>query len=112
MIDGASVVQRLLSMMPGIETVSLLSRQAAEAAAVSSSWHARRSKAKLEEIAITGGDFSQIYRWFEFYRETQTVMPKYSDALTDAEGVTWQIKHVTDQMQGYVFRCLCLKNVT
>lgn len=114
MIDGQTTTQRIIAMLPpgSIESVTLGSRQPRETGYVSVSYAYARSKmAKPQELILAQAVIGQEWAKFELFKTTETVEPKLGDMITDASSVTWQIKKIDSKMMGWIFDCLCLKNM-
>lgn len=112
MINGQMVVNRLVSIMPGIESVTLGSRGAAETGYTSVTYaNTRRCPATDDMLMMIGATAKEAYIVFEMYQTTETTDPKIGDRITDSESIVWQIKKIDIRMQQTVFRCLCLKNL-
>lgn len=113
MISGATVVNRLISIMPGQESVTLGIRGANEAAYTSETWdHCRRTPSQKDLSIQMMVSFGEQSIDFELYKTTESATPKIGDRITDAESVVWQIKHIAVKMQQKVFRCTCIRNKT
>lgn len=110
MISGDDVVARLLTMMPGQETVTLKSRSGESFA--SATWKARRKPAMREELTIAQAVLGQTWIVFQLYATGQTTTPQFGDRLVDAGGATYEVKNVAVKMQQRIFNCLCLKDIT
>lgn len=112
MLLGRNVVDRIIAMMPGQESVTLGSRGAGESGYTSVTYaNARRKPAKREEVMLSGFAFEgNEWTTFGLYKTTESTAPKIGDRITDAESVVWQIKSIDAKMERTVFNCLCLKN--
>ncbi len=111
MLDGPTVVARMRRMLPAQEQVTLHTRQAGETSPVDSTWWARRRGLEAEELVVVNAAIGEIWITLELMKETQSVNPVPGDSITDAQGVTWQVKRAPGKVGGYVFNCYCLKNL-
>ena len=111
MIRGANVVRRLLTIMPAQESVTLKSRNAGETASTDVTYTARRKPARKNELLLAGAVLGQQWITFQLYVDAQTNYPKVLDGIVDVAALRWEIKQVETKQQGYVFNCLCIKDI-
>lgn len=112
MVDGAEVVARIIAGMPELSAVTLSSRNAGETSPTSVPWaYARCKDPTNEQLMLSGLSINSKTRFIQLYKTTETTEPKALDTITDSESVVWQVKSVNEKMMGYVFDCMCIKNM-
>ena len=117
MLDARTINEREIRMTPGVADMTLLKRQVHEGAAVEYTWKVRVLRGKLDDLIAMAQNGLAIaldrnWRRFKFLRQDQTVMPDAGDAVTDADGVTWQLMLADEGRGGYQFTFWAQQNVS
>ena len=112
MISGANICARIIAMMPGQESVTLGSRLTGETGYTSVTYaNTRRTPAKMDIVAMAGGNLRENWIVFELYKTTEATAAKVGDKITDADSVVWRIKKLEIRMQKTVYWCLCIQEL-
>lgn len=108
-LTGPGIVNRLLSILPNVQTMTLRSRAAGETF-TDVSWKGRQLPVNAELMQASPGLLGTSSASFELFQQAQTVTPRVKDKLI-VGGLIWRIDHVSQKEQTVIFEVLATKEL-